>query len=1144
MAEGAVKPMNITQRQASDPEHSRWVSASAGSGKTQVLAARVLRLLLGGVEPRGILCLTFTKAAAAEMADRVLGVLARWATADRAAVAADLAALGVTADEDRLTLAHSLFARVLETDGGLAIQTVHGLAQSLLARFPLEAGLTPGFATQDDRTGFTRTSDALQQLFAEALSGSDQQLAADIRLLAEHQPETGVRELFADLARYRDAIELLTSGGADAVLPRLRRAVALPTAPTSAQLLEATLTDDALGRATLEDIARTWRSINTEEKFLKLGGTLSAWLALAPGARGEGLEDVFKLFFTDAKPGWKLKAASTLATKKVFGERDAALMALIEAAAPALLLAYERQQLLAVIDRTAALLRLAGRVQSLVALDKARAGEVDFDDLISQAAALLGTAGVGDWVRYKLGYAITHVLVDEGQDTNAVQWSIIDALTQEFFAGEGASQAPQTVFAVGDIKQSIFGFQGADPDAFIAAERRYRRQLEAAGAALQQVPLDMSFRSTEAVLHVVDRALSALGPDALGLPEPALPHQAHRAGIAGSVTLWDAIPPADKQDEDDWSPTSELAWQPSGQRRMARQLARQISQWVDEGKALSSRGRPVQWGDIMVLLRTRGELATALVAELKAAGVPVAGVDRMKLSEPFAVQYLMTLIKVVLAPGDDLSLATVLVSPFIGWNDAQLFDLAHGREGRSLFARLTEQAAHDPDAASALDFINRCLQLAEDGAPFRLLDTVLGSLGGMKRLIARLGDEARDPVDVLVSEALAYEAQGAPSLQGFLAWIESSTIDVKRDPDGTARNEVRVMTVHGAKGLQAPIVILADALTTLNERRPLLPMALDDFGDVPFWLARKAAAVGPLGAALVADRQKTSREFWRLFYVAMTRAEDQLFIGGWLPKKGSVEGSWHSHVKTVLVDMGVDWLPDPLWGGALTYSSGTGQAVTVAVRQPAVAVALPAWALQPAPPEPAPPRPLAPSRLASEPPADSPRLAGQLAARLRGTLAHRLLERLPDLAPGARAGAAARWLGREAPDWSPAERQGLVDELMAVLNDSAFAAVFGADALAEAPISAVIGTQVVAGQIDRLLIEPGRILIVDYKTGSSLPQGPEAVAPAYLKQMAVYCQVLRRLYPDRPVQAALLWTRVPRLMALPEGLLKGYELQD
>jgi ATP-dependent helicase/nuclease subunit A len=777
---------------------------------------------------------------------------------------------------------------------------------------------------------------------------------------------------------------------------------------------------------------------------------------------------------------------------------------------------------------------------------KRAAGVADFNDLIEWTRGLLAQPGIGEWVRYKLDRQVDHVLVDEAQDTNAAQWGIIERLVEEYFSGSSETeQRARTLFMVGDFKQAIYGFQGTDPERFREAREEFKRKAAAlAGGGgddlfsyqrrareFRDLSIAASFRSAQPILDVVDAMIETVGPAALALSEPPPPHRAHHRDRPGSVELWEPFAVEESPDDSD---EGEERWVSLRDRRYADVLAERVRLLVDQAPVLASTGRPLNPGDIIVLVRSRGELASLIVARLFSAGVPVAGVDRLHLHEPLAVQDLLATMKFAVQPNDDLSLACLLVSPLIGWDQDQLRALAYGRKG-SLWRELRQCAAEFPEAHNALAEL---LRIADFTPPSRFLETVLtGPMQGRRRLYSRLGMSARDAIDELMNSALEFERNETGSLDRFLSWFSRGTVDVQRDP-GQPANEVRVMTVHGAKGLEAPVVILADATADPARlgRTPLtVDIELESAGVAPLLRPKKDERCPPFEDVILADEKRDLEEHIRLLYVALTRAADRLIISGVRPKERK-DGAdprpancWHRIVEQAMTSMGT-----PGEGHvALAYGS------TAAVRQKAARekielppLVIPDWAKRSSPPEARPPRPLAPSAIAVDDESAPPPSEAMRAAALRGTWIHSLLERLPAVAASVRASIADRWLERSGGVSDPAVRAEIVKQVCGILSEARFAPLFGPGSLAEAPLAATLADgRVIAGTVDRLCVEEGKVSVIDFKTGK-IPATDADIPHAHRAQMMAYAEALQVIFPGRRIHAALLYTAGPKLIEL------------
>jgi ATP-dependent helicase/nuclease subunit A len=1119
------------QLRASSPRIHAALSASAGTGKTHVLTARVLRLLLAGVDPASILCLTFTKAGAAEMAERIHARLAYWVRLKDAELGRELLALDEKSGPEMRERARTLFAAVLEaTGGGLRIQTIHAFAQGLLAAFPAEAGLMPGFRPLEGREEQRLARSTLADLLVRAEQQGDLPLVRDVQALSLRLGEGGAEAFMMACARTPEAVAEL--GPRQGIEARLRHGFGLPLGDID-EIIAGECCDELFDVAALRRIAELnslWGTKAGSERASWCG----QWLEAKPEDRARLLASLHAV--------WTRGDGEIRSFGRGQAPQDPDYAELARAAFECCARLLAMRALADMVAGLAAGLRAGQAFARAYGDAKRAAGVVDFDDLIRSAEKLLLEPGISEWVRFKLDQRTDHVLVDEAQDTNSRQWNIVRALALEFFAGEGASGGQRTIFTVGDYKQAIFGFQGTDPRSFDTAREWFAREARAMGGDFLDLSVDLSYRSAPPILAFVDRLLAGLGHEALGLPDPPNPHGSHYRKRPGSVTLWSPVTDETANRPEDVE--GEESWVSDSIRRSATRLAKQIKNWLESPFHLESRGRPLRPEDILLLVRRRGDLASLLVARLHAEGVPVAGVDRLLLSAPLAVKDLLAAVRFAVQPLDDLNLASLLVSPLFGWSQEQLYEVAAGRQG-ALWPQLRGQL---PPADATLEGLQALLAMADFATPHGFFETILsGPLDGRRKLLARLGREARDPIEELVSSALQFEAGGPLSLQAFLDWFERGDVEIVRDPSGPV-DAVRVMTVHGAKGLQSPVVILADACADPERSRNLqgrftTVAAGADGPEVPMFRPRKDELAEPLRSRLEAQARLDREEHWRLLYVALTRAEERLFIGGALglrDRNGPPQESWYRAVEQALLELGCEWSDSEKWGPELRFGDPlvAGRKPTAA---PEWAMVLPLWLRQPAPAEQRPPRPLAPSALGEDDVAYPPPGPEQRSAALRGRLLHQLFERLPGVEPDRRRALGDRWLERSAGIADAARRDALLDDACRLIDDRRFAELFGPGALAEAPIAAVIGDGlVVSGTVDRLFVADERVLVADFKTGRNAPARVDDIPAAHLRQMAAYQAALRVIFPDRSIEAALLYTAAPVLHALPNALLAAY----
>ncbi len=1158
----------LAQGSGSDPMASAWVTASAGSGKTKVLTDRVLRLLLApDTRPNAILCLTFTKAAAAEMATRLARELGRWAVEPEAKLAERLSTLlGRAPTRADLDAARTLFCRVLELPGGMRISTIHAFCQSLLRAFPLEAGLSPQFGVVEEMEAATLLAEAQEEVLAGPMTPQEA-----LEALAALVPPNAFAQLVGALTRDRErlAAALRGTGSLDGLCAAIATHLGLPASAHEAMLVEEAARAVDVEIVAAARLLEASRNANDQERARKL----IAWVEQEHTLRAARWADWCGIFLT--KEGTVRATLCTKGGMKDSYERAAAIL-LREAERVAAIEGSRRACRL--LTATRALLALGAPVLNGYRARKAARGLMDYDDLILAAQAVLKDPGSA-WVLYKLDGGLDHLLLDEAQDSNPAQWGIAAALTEEFFAGRGVEKdargkrkrdrrddAPETqpirtIFAVGDIKQSIYGFQGADASGFGRWKRHFAERCAAIHAELRDVQLKVSFRSTAPVLALVD-AVFAEGAARAGVVEDGgwLEHRPDRVGHAGVVELWPMLEPPEAEPPPPWEVPDAPGRAAGADALLAETLAARIAHWLSSGEMLPSRGRPMRPGDILILVRKRtGGLVPRLLRALKERGVPVGGADRLKLAEQIAVQDLLALADVLLLPDDDLQLATVLKSPLVGLDETRLFELAHGRPG-SLWSRLAQERGRETPEGRAADWLAALMNRADIATPHTLFAEILGEHRGREKLLARLGPDAADPLDELLNAALEHERRHPPSLQDFVQWLRRGGAEVKREQD-SASDAVRVMTVHNAKGLQAPVVILPDTVNKDRDDRSVRWHVADGAPPIPLWAPNKDAHAPAFAELREQEKRAREEEEHRLLYVALTRAEDRLLVCGWQrtrpPKRDWPEGCWYDLIHQGFRGLSCaeeDFAPQSFGAPAEARFAGTALLrhecrQTAPARPdgrdgPALAAAdLPAWAHRHATPE-AIEDILAPSAIPAEneTPAAAPHgEADPTGARFRrGRIIHALLQHVPDRPPAQREAAIRAFLARPGHGLSEREQAETLEEVMTLLAEPELAAALGPGSLAEAPVAGRLGGSLVSGQVDRLLVTPDRVLVLDYKTNRPPPATLDQVPPLYLRQMAAYRAVLRLAFPGRAVDCALVWTYGARFMRLPGELLDAH----
>ncbi len=1151
----------LKQAEASDPLRSVWVGASAGTGKTKVLIDRVLRLMLpraglpreSATLPGKVLCLTFTKTAAAEMSNRIYERLSGWSVKSDAELQKELQELiGVPPSAEIQEEARRLFARVLDTPGGLKIMTLHSFCQSVLKRFPIEAGLPPHFELMDEQSAIEYLTKCLHGIIDEARESPDSVLSQSFNQLALHLDSTAMSELMQQIMAKRSLLgEILKAHG-----DREGHAEKTIAAVYRDLRLDEGITEEAV-------LARAGRLIDTEESELK-----KALQALTQGGKGDKeaaacmqpwLEqknrraELFgfycQAYFTGK--GEIFKKLATKAAVDIYPD----ILSVMQREAERLEMIRQELQSVRLAALNAALLTVGSAMVGHYARYKRYRDKLDFDDLIIKACELLAEENMVPWVLFKLDEGIDHILVDEAQDTSRNQWRVIEALSGEFFAGRGSRENTlRTLFVVGDEKQSIFSFQGADPAEFF-------RMQEFFGGRVNEVQdgweifLEYSFRSTRTVLEVVDSVF--VNPQARrGVAEREVLHRPFRTGQAGIVELWPLIKTAAKDKPQPWQLPVDIDGGDNAASRLAGKIADTIKGWIDKKEMLASRARPIRAGDVLILVQSRGAFVELLMRALKNRDVPVAGVDRMTLTEEIAVMDLLALAQFALLPKDDLTLASLLKSPLVGLTEEDVYRLCY-RRGGTLWASI--QQGNSPLAA----WLHNWVVKAGSVTPYAFFAEALNTAcfadpaGGRRAFYGRLGFDIQDALDEFLNSCLHYEQSHTPSLQKFIDWFSRGEAQIKREQDAGKADLVRIMTVHGAKGLQAPIVFLPDTVKKLhdhNKARAHLLWPEEETG-VPLWSPRAEFGAPVYNARQAAARERQEEEYRRLLYVALTRAEDRLYVCGYHGVRSPKPDCWYNLVSGAFPAaaekenfiVGGEILQDDGGEPLLLRRRAHPQEVAAEKeklrkeKSAAARAPLPDWVSLTLKEEPSPPQPLAPSR----PDDNEPAMKGPLAETgdwkfRRGIIVHQILEILPQLPAERWEKALAHYLARPRLDMPPEQQKSFAAEILAVLRHPDFAAIFGAGSRAEVPVVGFAGQKILSGQMDRILVTDSEVLVIDYKTNRPPPARAADVPVIYLKQMAAYRTVIHNIYPQHNVKCALLWTDGPLLMPLSENMLDPY----
>lgn len=1096
------------QIRASEPDRHIWLSANAGSGKTRVLTERVARLLLAGVPPQNILCLTFTKAAANEMQNRLFGNLGAWAMAEDAVLREKLRALDALDDRpEYLAQARRLFAEALDTPGQLRIQTIHAFCAGLLRRFPMEAGVSPHFSELDDEAAKRLRQDVLDQMCL----GRE---GALFRAIAPYLSDTGVEDLLTEISKEAPAF-LRESADSDVL-----RWLGVPSDATEETILKTAFDGSETG---LQQRLQPIQSEDITSTLITFINKLSAIDLRAPTV--ESFRAAAKiLLYADGE-----SKSRNFPDRRQTGniEALAPVIAEIHALMDRVATARELEKRVYSGKKQVALVRFARAFLNRLGAEKERRAVLDFDDLIRKTHALLNLSGASEWVRYKLDGKIDHILVDEAQDTSPAQWAVIDSLTREFSAGQGArSNINRSLFVVGDKKQSIYSFQGADASGFDLMFQTFADRLRAAQDTLYERSLLYSFRSSTAILKLVDLTFAHRPDNGL---RGATHHRAFKPDLPGRVDLWPLVEPEDAPERAPWyDPTPRQEVTPP-KVLLARKIARRIRNMIEtetipeENRETGAvEMRPVRPGDFLILVQSRTSgIFNEVITTCKAEGLDIAGADVLKLRSELAVKDLVALLSFLALPEDSLSLASVLRSPLFGWTLAEVHALAQGRSEKHLWQALRRRSDKFPETVSVLG------QLRNDAdflRPYDLLERILIRHDGRRRLIARLGTECEDGIDALLHKAEQYESVEPPSLTGFLNWLAQGDSSIKRRFDDSA-DQIRVMTVHGAKGLEAPIVILPDTTSGEKSYKNLL---FEQDGLV-IWKSNKSDRPAPERAAFehIAAAARAERD--RLLYVAMTRAEKWLIVAGAAPGK-SVKDTWHNIVQTgmeaagavsaVVDDMEIQRFEHGDWSAASKSATAA----------PPPDVKLPDWATKTAPAVADVLAVVSPSGLGGAKGLPGEPESSEEDLLKRGQHIHLLLEHLPAHPPG-------NW-----PEISTALLTGvegvesLLNHARRVLENPALSFLFGSETLAEVGVTAAVPElqgRRIHGVIDRLVLEPDRALIVDFKSNMRVPTTAEETPEGFLRQLGAYAVAVGQLYPDRRIETAILWTETAELIPVP-----------
>ncbi len=1120
-----LQPVIDLQTKASNPQVSAWMSASAGAGKTAVLVRRVLRLLLtDGIYAENILAITYTKAAASEMSNRINDSLTKWAVCDDKELNDILTkVLGHTPNDEDKKKSRRLFASVLDAKGGLKIQTIHSFCQSLLGRFPLEAGLPQGFTILENNTLLIKT--------AHQMLVSDPKMLDVLKIISgagnAHNFEKDLESIIQKRQKFKKVFTSYEEG--------LEQAIdALYTGLN----VDKNTTIGTIKQAYIDDLNSNDITNRIESHISNLqsgkGKTIDKRLELlAEWEKTGDIDTFYKAFFTD-------KGILFKGSVKIF-KADLELLEPIEKAYNT----YKRRlNSFKLAQNTSAIYRVANRFIDIYEKLQKQHNVLDFTDIVLATEKLLSNENIAPWILHKTDYGHTHILLDESQDTAPEQWNIMRNLLEPFF--DGSTDEHRTIFSVGDEKQSIYTFQGADPQGFTEAKKYFKGRSSNAEKSFEEVPVNVSFRSTPAILNVVDASLSE--------EFEGVTHTAMRKGHGGEVHLLPLLLNSKKNLEG-----------VSAKAVLADELATRIEHLI--GSDMPAMDKQISAGDIMVLVRNRTPFVSFLIRSLKNKGIAVAGADRMKLMEQIEVEDLISVLQFMVMPADDLNLSCLLKSPLIGMDDSDLFNFSHERGRRTLWQSLRQYNQKEGRYSEVVNYLNAQLRKADFTRPFETLNEILNSLcplgadkgltpmTGWKAFRNRLGTQADEAIFELLNIAVAFEYELAPTLQNFITYLHTTNSEIKRDSEAGS-NEVRILTVHGSKGLQAPVVIIPNCFTTTKNPKGFM---WDEDNKYCLWFASKieetdASDLSP--SSIVCDLEKKNyEELMRLLYVGMTRAEEILICGGVGTRGDKNEDpkiTWYDKILNGMESLQaqkMEYIPasqkyNHIWTSGeqrkkdiSTYTyvyktehMGAKKEYKGEQQKSFVEKHIPEWVMQNAVAESPLARPLAPSRIVnSEMPASPSPLSSDtdgIDVFKRGIILHKLLEILPQITEDNRKNSILGYLSSPSLELDTGTQEKWCTEILSVMNTYPY--IFDITTRAEVPISGIVTINgekhPVSGIIDRLCITNDTIYIVDFKSNVHVPNSVAEVPETYKVQLSVYKDLLQEIYPDKQIKTQLLWT--------------------
>ncbi len=1104
----------LMRSNAINPNFSVWVNASAGTGKTKILIDRVLRLLLEN--KRNILCLTFTNAAANEMENRIHSILSKWAICSESELIMDLEQLdllhlseesvsfqrvtlesrkkeewipvpstgmtkesaGITegsrkneALDRHLTRARRLFSELENL--GLTIQTIHAFCYKLISSFPIEAGIAPNCTLSECK-------ELHSIIFNKVLHNETVQ--DDINLIATEIDENKLRDLLYTLCIKRS----ISANDSKYIKDKL-------SAPDEIHDLQS---------ETIEHVERLAEILSEGSKRDQSYSEILYSTVIPAGIQKKRtsvsysddtgikwndtkIENLAKVFLKSESH--EKKSISSIATKSIL-EKFKDAEQIIESVQNVVFTHIRDMNSYQIFKRTSSLLGVFKVYVDLYNSEKSKNALLDYNDIIDLATNLLSNPNYKDWILFNLDQKIDHILVDEAQDNSISQWKIITNLCDEFFAG---NDEKRTLFVVGDVKQSIYRFQGANPHLFNYIQQYFHTKT--GGRDWISCQLEKSFRSTPEVLMLVDRIFNNFRAE-ISFNDNEIKHVPHRENDQGYIEIWPALPKRKEKEQQALQiPLTCRENYIIADRLLAQTIANRIHNWLNEGRILVAKDRHIEPRDIMILVRQRNVLVDYIISELKKANVPVVGRDYFRIMDYIAVQDLIALAEFLLLQANDLALANALKSPLFNFTEDDLFNIAYDRKEHSLWERIQDYSV------VIYSELNYLINLSRTESPLALFTHILRT--GKKKFAARLGLECFEVLDEFMNLVLQFEN---PSLQAFVQWIKENNPEIKNDMQ-SERNAVRIMTIHKSKGLQAPIVFLVDTNTVPRNSESII----FDGTEVPFWCGKNNNAY--------CDQVKREKkledynEYLRLLYVALTRAEDELYI---LSKEPVQKGSWYDlitkygepyekkqrglrpifkeKVEVLCVNANYpyiykkrDYFDVPVISlpPALAHSSVSSQRVTLESSEKEGAEWIPVSA------------------------------TWMTDGYARGLIIHSILQYMPKIEKERRKNWVRKYLDNISED-----KDEIYSKILA-FNEK-YGYLFDLEGKSEITLSGTIDGKSVLVRLDRLCITQDKAIIIDYKSHRNVSV---SLLNEIKKQMLIYKTLVQEIYPNKQVECVVIW---------------------